>query len=68
MIRLRYVNRDHSHPFYGMEGTKVAATRPGKGTGPKNTLVMLDDGRLVVAPWGNWRKVERPCGPEVDGH
>jgi hypothetical protein len=52
-MRLRYVNRDHSHPLYGRVGTKLAQ---GRGPGPRNTLVRMDDGTEVIAPWGNWRK------------
>lgn len=52
-IRLRYVNSDHTHPLRGVLGTLVVANRR-KG-GPKNELVRLDDGRMVVAPYGNWR-------------
>lgn len=54
VIRLRYVNADHSHPLRGAEGVKVAAST--KRGGPRNTLVRLDDGRAIVAPYGNWRK------------
>jgi hypothetical protein len=53
VVRLRYVNRDHRHPFYGRIGVKVAQ---GRGPGPRNTLVRMDDGTEVIAPWGNWRK------------
>jgi len=55
MTRVRYVNRDHNHPMYGKEGVVLVR---GRGPGPRNELVRLDDGRLVVAPWGNWRKVK----------
>lgn len=51
---LRYVNRDHAHPLYGQTGVLIV-----RGTvkgGPKNQLVRLRDGRLVVAPYGNWRR------------
>ncbi|KYH30622.1 hypothetical protein [Neomoorella mulderi] len=50
--RVRYVNRDKSHPLYGQTGIIQARAR---GPGPRNLLVKLDDGNLVVAPWGNWR-------------
>ncbi|GEA16301.1 hypothetical protein E308F_25450 [Moorella sp. E308F] len=50
--RVRYVNREKSHPLYGQAGTVQARAR---GPGPRNLLVKLDDGELVVAPWGNWR-------------
>lgn len=56
-LRLRYVNRDHSHPLYGATGV-MRVRSLGKG-GPKTELVELDDGRLVVAPYGNWRKAEQ---------
>lgn len=71
-IRLRYVNRDHSHPLYGAEGVMLVRSLGSKGGtsseyivgsmvrrrkgGPKAELVRLDDGRMVVAPYGNWRK------------
>ena len=55
MTRLRYVNNDHSHRLYGRCGTKLAQ---GVGPGPRNVQVRLDDGELVIAPYGNWRKVE----------
>jgi len=48
------VNRDHSHPLYGLEGVKLAQ---GVGPGPRNTGVRLDDGRTIIAPYGNWRRV-----------
>lgn len=57
VIRLRYVNRDHSHPDYGRTGTKMAQGG-GRGAGPVNCLVRFDDGTEIVAPYGNWRKVE----------
>ena len=50
--QVRYVNRDKSHPLYGQTGTVQVRAR---GPGPRNLLVMLDNGILVVAPWGNWR-------------
>lgn len=53
-LRLKYVNRDHSHPLYHATGVMVVRSH-GRG-GPKSELVRLDDGRLVVAPYGNWRK------------
>jgi len=55
VTRLRYVNNDHSHRLYGRCGTKLAQ---GVGPGPRNVQVRLDDGELVIAPYGNWRKVE----------
>ena len=54
-VRLKYVNRDHSHPLYGLEGEVMVRSTWTKGS-PKTELVRLDDGRLVVAPYGNWRK------------
>jgi len=54
-IRVRYVNRDHRRRLYGECGMVVIRA---KGPGPKNILVRLDSGELVVAPWGNWRKAE----------
>jgi len=57
--RLRYVNRDHSHPLYGKIGTKIGQ---GVGPGPRNVLVRFDDGHEVVAPYGNWRKDTTPTG------
>jgi len=54
MTRVRYVNKDHSHRLYGQTG--VVLTR-GRGPGPRNELVKLDSGELVVAPFWNWRKV-----------
>ncbi len=53
MVKLKYVNKDHSHRLYGQEGHCLAR---GRGPGPRNQLVMLDNGEMVVAPWGNWRK------------
>jgi|GEM_PF-5995191 len=53
--RLRYVNRDHSHPLYGKTGVKVVQ---GVGPGPRNCLVRFDDGSEVIAPYNNFRKVE----------
>jgi hypothetical protein len=69
-MRLRYVNKDHNHRLYGQVGTLI--TRSGHHrrstywlkiiyrptTGPRNELVLLDSGEMVVAPWGNWRKAE----------
>ncbi|CEP67163.1 Uncharacterized [Moorella glycerini] len=52
--QVRHVNRDKSHPLYGQAGTVQARAR---GPGPRNLLVKLDDGNLVVAPWDNWRVV-----------
>jgi len=57
MIRLRYVNRDHSHPLYGRIGTKILASH---GPGPRNCLVRFDDGTEVIAPYNNFRKVVEP--------
>lgn len=51
------MNRDHAHPLYGLEGAVLVRAR---GAGPKNELVRLDDGRRVVAPYGNWRKAKGP--------
>ena len=53
-IRLRYVNRDHSHRLYGQVGTLLHRT-PGR---PRNQIVKLDSGERVCAPWGNWRRVK----------
>ena len=50
--RVRYVSRDQAHPLRGLRGTVLVRAR---GPGPRNELVRLDDGRRVVAPWGNWR-------------
>lgn len=50
---VKYINRDHIHPFYGATGTVLVQ---GQGPGPRNVLVRLDSGQYVVAPWGNWRK------------
>lgn len=55
MIRLRYVNRDHSHPFYGRVGTKVWG---GYGPRPRICLVRFDDGTEVIGPYNNFRKVK----------
>ena len=55
IIRLRYVNKDHSHRLYGQEGVLIYGN---KGKGPKNQSVLLDSGELVCAPWGNWRSVK----------
>lgn len=38
----------------GSEG--IVKVRP-RGRGPKNYGVLLDDGRMVVVPWGNLRTV-----------
>lgn len=54
-IRVRYVNRNHQHRLYGECGTVIVRA---KGPGPKNILVRFDSGELMVAPWGNWRKVK----------
>jgi hypothetical protein len=57
VVRLQYVNRDHSHPLYGKEGTKLAqGGRPGRS--PVNCLVLVDGVGCVIAPYGNWRKVK----------
>jgi len=56
MIRLKYVNKDHSHRFYGKEGNKIYHN-PKKGV-IKNTVVRLDSGELVCAPFNNWRRVK----------
>ena len=55
MVRLRYVNKDHGHRLYGQAGECLVR---GRGPGPRNQLVKLDSGEMVVAPWGNWRKVK----------
>lgn len=55
MTRVRYVNRDHGHRLYGEKGVILAR---GKGPGPRNCLVRMDTGELVVGPWGNWRAVK----------
>ena len=55
VTRLRYVNRDHSHPWYGLVGIKLAQ---GVGGGPRNVAVLLDGVGCVIAPYGNWRKAE----------
>lgn len=52
--RVKYVNRNHNRPYYGATGTVLAQ---GEGPGPRNVLVKLDNGQVVVAPWGNWRRV-----------
>ncbi|APC08622.1 hypothetical protein MTJW_14630 [Moorella thermoacetica] len=44
--QVRYVNRLKSHPLYGQAGTVQARAR---GPGPRNLLVMMDNGILVVA-------------------
>ena len=54
-MKLRYVNKDHNNPLYGKTGTCLVRS---KGPGPRNQLVRLDDGQLVVAPWGNWRAIK----------
>lgn len=54
MTYLRYVNRNHSHPWYGRVGMKLTQ---GVGPGPRNCLVLLEGVGCVVAPYGNWRKV-----------
>lgn len=56
MTRVRYVNRDHSHRLCGQAGVVLIR---GRGPGPRNELVRLDSGELVVAPWGNWRKIKQ---------
>ena len=53
MTRVKYVNRDHGHRLYGQTGVVLIRS---PGPGPRNELVRLDSGELVVAPWGNWRK------------
>lgn len=53
-IKLKYVNKDHNHLLYGKTGTCLVK---GKGPGPRNLLVKMDDGQFIVAPWGNWRRV-----------
>lgn len=53
-MRVKYVNKNHNHPLYGKEGIILVRAR-GK---PKNELVKLDDGTLVVAPYGNWRPIK----------
>ena len=55
MVRLKYVNKDHSHRLYHQEG--ICLVRP-RGKGPKNQLIKFDSGELVVCPWGNLRKAE----------
>lgn len=52
-MRLRYVNADHAHPLWNQEGEVLVRNT---GGGPRNELVRLDSGLLVVAPWGNWRR------------
>jgi len=54
MTTVRYVTRLKDHPLRGRTGVVVARSH---GPGPRNELVRLEDGRLVVAPWGNWRAV-----------
>lgn len=53
-IRVRYINRWRQHRLYGEYGTVIVRA---KGPGPRNMLVRFDSGELVVAPWGNWRKI-----------
>ncbi len=54
-MRLRYHNKDHGHRLHLQEGVLlVRATGPG----PRNQMVRLDSGEVVVAPYGNWRKVK----------
>ena len=62
-IRVRYVSKDRDHPLRSLQGTVLAR---GYGPGPRNELVLLDDGRRVVAPWGNWRVAEAEL--EKGGH
>lgn len=50
-IRLVYVGRANPD-LRGCAGVLLIQAR---GPGPCNRLVRLDDGRLVVAPWGCWR-------------
>lgn len=67
------MNSDHTHPLRGAEGEVLVRSIRGatkhaeplvpllhkrRGGGPQNELVRLDDGTLVVAPWGNWRKAD----------
>lgn len=54
-MRLRYVNADHAHPLWRQVGDLLVRSGPG---GPRNQLVRLDSGLLVVAPYGNWRRVQ----------
>lgn len=54
-VRVVYVSRDKSHPLRGRQGVVLIRAR---GPGPRNELVRLDDGRLICAPWGNWRRVK----------
>ena len=58
-MRVVYVSRDKSHPLRGRQGVVLIRAR---GPGPRNELVRLDNGALVVAPWGNWRKVPQTGG------
>lgn len=74
VVRVRYVNRDHAHPLYGLEGVVLVRStgggrapipgapelsgRTARNGGPRAELVKLDDGRLVIAPYGNWRGVK----------
>lgn len=53
-VRLVYVGRANPS-LRGKAGTLQAQ---GRGPGPRNRLVRLDDGTLVVAPWGCWRKAK----------
>lgn len=48
-VRLNY--RDKTLPHQGKPATVLI--RPGRGKGPKNYLVQLDDGPRVVVPGGN---------------
>lgn len=52
-MRVYYVNRDHKHRLYRRPGTVLVRA---KGPGPRNMLVRMDSGELVVAPFWNWRK------------
>jgi len=53
---LKYVNKDHSHRLYNMQGVCLVRS---KGKGPKNQLMKFNNGELVVCPWGNLRKVKQ---------
>lgn len=56
MTRVRYVGRiPPDNPLRGKEGIVLVRSR---GPGPRNELVLLDDGTLVNAPWGCWRRVK----------
>ncbi|MEW6048846.1 MAG: hypothetical protein AB1609_20610, partial [Bacillota bacterium] len=58
---LRLVCVGRANPsLRGRTGTLIVQAR---GPGPRNRLVRLDDGTLVVAPWGCWRMAK----PEVQG-